>query len=225
MTRSPLDPSLSPPDESEDTLGLLAAFEEHLRPTAIELATALFVGEIAEVLYAPAEHLVGPWLATSEESEQALRASRLLLERRLRAQLSDSELAAITTHADELTQGLASGWINAWSHEAQRAEGRLRCDVSVPISQRESWMGLAEELGLSGAEADAVISTLYQTLLAEGTRVELPLGLVLDARTSAVWLYPRALEAAAPAEVAQSGAQPRAATTSVFDALRKRFSR
>jgi hypothetical protein len=224
MARTPLDPSLldAHPERSGADAERLQALVRELSPAAHALAEAVFVREVADTIDGPARAA----LASIARDPRALDFSAIEAARAaaLRAALSRDEREAIAAHAEEIASTLAGAWVDLWSRAVADSEDALRVQTVAPdaASLAAAWAQTAALLGLSVAEADALVRSLLERVRRDGIILELPLGLQLDGRATDLWMHHASRPSALAAEVVRSGEQLRGPAVSLEEERKKR---
>lgn len=204
MTRSSLDPSvLAPATANADPETPLEFLRQQLRGTARKVAERVFLREVALVVTDPANKLF------TANSQTKMQATAQLTEA-LRKSLTQEELDGIAAHAEDIADTLSRAWVDLWARTLTDDSKKITGVAPTESHLSAAWSEVLAQLGLETAESTEIFQVFYRSVHEQGTVIALPNGLVLDGRTSDLWLRKQSAESSALVdEFAMSGQQLR----------------
>jgi hypothetical protein len=204
MTRSTFDPALTLHRTSDaEELQRLESLRARLRLAASLVAERVFLREIALVIAEPIARILPANLQAEKH-----------LQRALAPVLTTDEREAVAQHAEDIADTLARAWVDLWARTLANGASRITHTAPTEPTLSATWSETLSQLGLTSTEADEIFSGFYRALHDEGAVFALPQGLVIDGRTSDLWLKRAQGEGALEGQVeeyAVSGQQLRSA--------------
>ncbi len=178
MTRSSLDPSVLPSHlAGREDQARLEYLRQQLRGVSRAVAEKVFLREVSTMFTSQ----IPRSLLARFQAESPLNDA-------LRRTLTDDERDGIDAHAADIADTLSRAWVDLWSRTLSDDAKKITETAPAEPALRAVWDEVLAQLGLQFSESVEIFQGFYRAIHEQGAVVPLPNGLVLDGRSSDLWM-------------------------------------